>query len=552
MNPAVEEVREDDGWRTLCRRSLAASAVMSLGLAVPAAFFLGRALVERGWSPLSVAALVAGLAVLVVCGVSAFDYVRLRTTRWRLTGERLEVRSGFVERHHRSVPRERVRSVDITADPVRRVFGLAVVKVGTGEQAGGQSELSLDPLLRTDAEALRRLLLDGELSAGVSPDTSPGASLGAQDPAVARLDWSWARFAPLTVWSFVGGAILLGAGYKALGLFGLDETVEERLGPAWDWAIEHPWTAVPAVLLVNVLVGLLGAVIHFAAAWGGYRLEREPGRLRLRRGLLTTRSLTLEERRLRGVEVAEPLLLRLGGGARVKAVATGLGKTDDEENEDVAALSPPMPREHAWRVASAVAFARPEAGVTVARPDAGGASPRPGADDAFARPLADGAAPAGPRLTPHPRAARGRRIRWALSWVALVAAAVAALDLMYAWMPAWAWAAPAALLPVALLLALDAYRGLGHTLTAGHLVARSGSAVRSTLALERAGVVGWTVRGSYFQRRAGLLTLTATTAAGRGHLRVHDIGQDAGLTLAAQAVPGLLEPFVTRRADASG
>ena len=64
------------------------------------------------------------------------------------------------------------------------------------------------------------------------------------------------------------------------------------------------------------------------------------------------------------------------------------------------------------------------------------------------------------------------------------------------------------------------------------------------MALQRAGVIGWTVRQSYFQRRAGLITLTAITAAGEGAYHVHDADLGEALTFAEQAVPGLLTPFL--------
>jgi putative membrane protein len=107
-----------------------------------------------------------------------------------------------------------------------------------------------------------------------------------------------------------------------------------------------------------------------------------------------------------------------------------------------------------------------------------------------------------------------------------------------------AWAAVA--LPVAVILALDAYRSLGHGISGGYLVARSGTVRRATVALQRGGVIGWSVKQSYFQRRSGLITLRATTAAGAGAYEVYDAQESEGLTFAADAVPGVLEPFLDR------
>ncbi|MFY9808605.1 MAG: PH domain-containing protein, partial [Pseudonocardiaceae bacterium] len=110
--------------------------------------------------------------------------------------------------------------------------------------------------------------------------------------------------------------------------------------------------------------------------------------------------------------------------------------------------------------------------------------------------------------------------------------------------PVWlAWAV-LALLPVTVLLALDAYHNLGHAVTSHYLVTRHGAGVRGTVALQRSGVIGWTVSQSFFQRRAGLVTVTATTAAGNGGYSVIDVATADGLAVAQHAVAGLLGPFV--------
>ena len=72
----------------------------------------------------------------------------------------------------------------------------------------------------------------------------------------------------------------------------------------------------------------------------------------------------------------------------------------------------------------------------------------------------------------------------------------------------------------------------------------SGTLRRSTAALQRRGIIGWTVRQSVFQRRAGLVTVGATTAAGAGVYAIRDVGADAGLDAAEAAVPELLTPFL--------
>ena len=157
--------------------------------------------------------------------------------------------------------------------------------------------------------------------------------------------------------------------------------------------------------------------------------------------------------------------------------------------------------------------------------------------------LAEDPSPTSITLRRHPLVALRRRlVRATLP----VLAGSAALWLIPGLTPVPAWVpwATLGLLPVTVLLALDAYRNLGHTLTSHYLVTRHGAGVRGTVALQRSGVIGWTVSQSFFQRRAGLVTVTATTAAGSGGYPVIDVTTAEGLAVAEQAVPGLLTPFL--------
>lgn len=134
--------------------------------------------------------------------------------------------------------------------------------------------------------------------------------------------------------------------------------------------------------------------------------------------------------------------------------------------------------------------------------------------------------------------------RWPFAWT---------VPLPFGWtwsaVLTFTWPTALALVPVAVLLGWDRYRSLGHALTDRYLVARNGSTTRVTVALQRTGIIGWHLTQTFFQRRSGLLTLSAITAAGAGVYHVVDIDADDGLALADRAVPGLLRPFLTTDAD---
>jgi putative membrane protein len=494
----------DPEWQSLDRRSVAVTVLLATGVTLASAIPLAVGMLGDGRAPGFVVAAVAAALVLVGGLAAIGGLLRWRHTRYRITDDRVELRFTLIVHRLRSIPRDRVRSVDLTANPLLRMFGLVKVQVGTGQQATGSSHLVLNPVTRQRAAALRQELL----AVAAAPD-QPGPGM----QTLARLSWSWIRYAPISATTPILGATALGGVLQFSDWFGLRETI---LGEIGDRLRGMPLAATVGTLVaVGVVVGIAGSLALFVELWWGYRLVRDDGAtLRVHRGLLTTRSLSLEERRLRGVEVVEPIGARLLGAARVDAVAVGVRAKSGEDRSDPRTLLPAAPRLLAHRVAASV--------------------------------LREPVSPTwSATLRPHPVAARGRRLRWAVGSVLLVAGllALSSLVLTPVLLPS-AWLAVLVGLPIAVALGLDAYRNLGHAISGDYLVARSGAVSRRTVALRRTGVIGWTITRSPFQRRAGLLTLVATTAANKGAYQIYDIGESDGLSFADAAVPGLLTPFL--------
>lgn len=518
------------GWRRLSARMLVVHPVQEVVRAAPALLGLlvaGSSSGGKGhlWS-------LAGVALMVVLGM-----LRWFTTTYRVTDEHVQVRRGLLTRKVVTVPRDRVRTVDVTSHVLHRVLGLARVEVGTGtSDRRHEGRLKLDALTAVEAARLRVELLHRApaASTGTSTAVSTGtSSAGTTTPAtptpaaeteLARMRPEWVRFGPFTMSGLVTVGVVGGFVSRLVSEGNVDLG---RVGPVqetWRWfrALSLPVEIGTVVVVLAVFVGV-ASTLGYVLAFGNFRLTRHAeGTLHVNRGLLTTRATTIEERRLRGVEVSEPLLLRAVRGARLSAVTTGLRAAQGAQRGG-SMLLPPAPRAQAVSVARLVL---------------------PRAADASA------ASPVTTDLTAHGPAALRRRFTRAYGVHALVLAALLAL---WAWagLPSWTWITVAALLPVTTLLALDRYRSLGHALTSGHLVTRWGSLTRRRVALECDGVIGWNVTQSFFQRRSRLATLTATTAAGKQAYHVSDVDLGQALCLAAAATPGLLDPFLVdaRRPD---
>jgi putative membrane protein len=425
-----------------------------------------------------------GLALIVGYGLA-----RWFTTTYRIDAEEVQLRTGVLQRKVLSVPRNRIRSVSTDARLLHRLLGLTVLRLSTGQEAKGEAVFELDAVEAEQVPRLRAILLAGSL-ATETVDAPPGRVLARWQP-------TWLRYSPLSFTGLAMIAAAVGVVYQAgmgavlqdsrLARSGLDAA--ERFGVAATVAV-----VVVGVLLASVLLSVLRSLMTY----GNLVLRRDADVLHLEHGLLRVRQHTFDMRRLRGGTLREPLVVRLFGGARLDAVMTGVDGAGE-----ASVLLPPCPAGTAQSVLAEL----------IARPDA----------------------VAGPLRAHGPAATRRRWTRALALPAVLIVALIVAVG--FASVPVWMWPAWVVLTGCCAGLAADRSRSLGHRVADGWLVARAGSLERRRDCIAAAGIIGWTVRQTFFQRRAGVATLIAATAAGVKHYQVIDVPAELAWSIAATASP---------------
>ncbi|MDZ5076601.1 PH domain-containing protein [Nesterenkonia sp. HG001] len=474
------------------------------------------------------------LAAFGVLGAVS-DGLRWVFTRFRVTPTYVELKTGVFLRRHRSIQRDRIRSVDVEAKLRHRLARMRVVNIGAGQQASaGESALSLDALSAEDARRLQHSLLsegerptevletsvDSELSSqhrrttprdGVGHE-SPGAAPEADEPLriFARFEPSWCIYNMFTIWAYV---LALGLGWGALWLLstvGVD--LYGFVVGLLDWeSIGWVGTALIAVVVVGAL-GAVGLGINYFAENWNFELARIRSRdgtmLRTRKGLFTTREVNRDENRIRGAQISEPVLWRWMGVSDTSVLTTGL---DVWSMSEPAAILPRGPISRTREVAGQV--------------------------------LGDPENPFHAHLRPHPWRALRRRLWWAGGLTVGLGALLIWLAVSDVLPYEVIWAT-AAFGPASLLAAVIAYRALGHTITDRYVITRSGLLSRATTVLQRSSVSTIVIRESLLQRRLNLRTVSTMTAAGQGGYDTPDIERRQSLEFAVQAAPGLLDPFL--------
>ena len=422
-----------------------AHAVRALAdLAVPLLFGL-----VAGSRHSSVGGILLGLGGVVVA--AAIGIARWRATTYRVTDRALHFRSGVFSPDETVIPLDRIQAVDTVAGPIQRLFGVSGLQVQT-PGGGEKAEVVLSALSAASARELRAAL--GHADQLDQPESRR------------RLRLRGVLLTALTAPQLGVVLPILGGVFGLLqnGLMGESETFVRHVDSV------HQVVLIALGLLAAAwALSFLGSIVAFS----GFEVERTGDRLRIRRGLLQRRAVSIPSTRVDGVQIVESLLRRPFGLVTLRLEITSLGGRETAERT----LFPLLPRRE---VEPFLATFLPELAGSLTLPQ------RP------------------------PARARRRYVTRPLLSALLVSVVLVAI------VPA-AWPAAPVLIALAVAIGLDGFAAAGlHVGPDGPLVvlrARRRTA-RVTLVARRRRVQEMGVSRTILQRRAGLATVSIEVARG--------------------------------------
>jgi putative membrane protein len=248
----------------------------------------------------STSALAFGL--IGVVAALAIGIARWNATSYTISDRALHFRSGVFSPDETVVPLERIQAVDTIAGPVQRLFGVTGLHVQT-PGGGEDGDVVLSALSAGAAAHLRAAL--------GHPDHGLG---GARRRLSLRGLLAAALTAPqLTVLLPAVGAIF---GALQNGLLGPGEAEIKNINSMHEVAL-----VALALLLAAWILSFLGAVVSFS----GFEVQRVEDRLRIRRGLLQRRAVSVPVGRVDGLQIVESPLRRPFGLVTLRLEVTSLG-----------------------------------------------------------------------------------------------------------------------------------------------------------------------------------------------------------------------------------
>lgn len=248
------------------------------------------------------------------------------TFRYRVSGGRLELQSGLLNRQVRVIPPERIQNVELTRNVFHRMSGLVEVRVETA--SGTDVEGQLSALSEDEAHALMQAL---DTHRSLAPDETQEAEALVQHG--------------------IGDLLRYGLSSVQLGL------VAVTLGVLYELSLSDPLQAQEGFELLGWAGGSAALVLVVTGAWlfgsaralvrhWNFTLTQQGDRLVAREGLFTQRSVELSTRRVQAVSYREPLLRRwLGFGTL--AVDTAANREGAGGTQLAEAVIPVVPRDEA-------------------------------------------------------------------------------------------------------------------------------------------------------------------------------------------------------------
>jgi putative membrane protein len=248
-----------------------------------------------------------GIALVGIAATFAFGIARWQTTSYTITPGALHYRSGLLSPDDVVVPIDRIQAVDTIAGPVQRLFGVTGLHVQT-PGGGDDGDVVLSALSAADAAHLRAALGHAD-EAATEEDRHP----------YRRLSTRALLLTALTAPQLTVVLPVVGAAFGLLqdgNLAGSGEAEVKNINSLGDAA-----SVIIVLLLGAWVLSFLGAIVAFA----GFEVERAEGRLRLLRGLLQRRAVSVPVGRIDGVQIVESPLRRPFGLVTLRLEVTSLG-----------------------------------------------------------------------------------------------------------------------------------------------------------------------------------------------------------------------------------
>ncbi|MBD8006763.1 PH domain-containing protein [Bacillus norwichensis] len=402
----------------------------------------------------------------------------LRFTYW-IEDNELRIEQGLFVKKKRYIPFDRIQSLDLSESIIHRPMGLVKVKVETAGSGGDKAEAKLTAIRKEDAAALQKILADAKnkLQASIVEEEEARR----EEDIIYKITTRQLLFLASTS----GRAGVVISAFLAFAFQFEDFIPYEKLFNEMQELVKFGVIFISGIIAVILLIAWMLSVAIAFFKYNDFTVRKVNDELIITRGLLEKRTTTVPLHRIQALTIKESPIRQPFGYASVSLESAGGSSTDLESSSMV--LLPVVKRN---KVADIL-----ENYLT---------------DYVFKNDF---------------KPAPSRSMRRYLFVKAVIAFIIAGVLTGFFW-PYGLYGA--ILIPIALLWGFAQYKSTGWNCTGSQLTMRYRTIEQHTMLMKKNRIQSMKASVSWFQKRAGLATVSASVKSGEvaSHAEIAHLDQE--------------------------
>jgi putative membrane protein len=290
----------------------------------------------------------AGYIVLAIILLSIFhDVLKWFFEKYATDDDAFHLYSGIFTKSSRTVPYEKIQNVTKHKKLLHRLLGLSAIKFETGSQ---EQAVEFQVLRKEEADRLEQLTRQESVPTQEAAEIEEVLDeITAEAPQPKGKD-RFIHFKPTK-------KELIKASFTSLSFLIIPPLLVSFLLKAdifFDWndvrqylPLLKVWWITAIGLLILIVLSMLIGMWRVLQKYGNYELATDDNHIYIRTGLLDESSFSIRKDRVQGIEIAQPLLHRLLGLAKIKLISTGALDLR-EDTEEINSLYPYFPLKRAY------------------------------------------------------------------------------------------------------------------------------------------------------------------------------------------------------------
>ncbi|WP_240620347.1 PH domain-containing protein [Peribacillus acanthi] len=277
------------------------------------------------------------IELYIILGVGLLILIYGLISWWRFTYEltdyELRIEQGVFVRNKRYIRFERIQSVDLSEGILQQLFGLVKVKIETAGTSGLQAEAVLTAITKQEASKIETAIRDSKRSSkDLLIEEDGHEQMGEISTPLSKFQLSFKELFIMGITSGGAGVVFSGA----MAFFSqFEEYIPyEKVFKGFEKFIASGVMVITVLVLIGLIIAYIVATAGIVLKYAFFTVVKKEDELIITRGLLERRQITIPLKKIQAIRIVENLVRQPLGYATVY-LENAAGSVMDQEASKV-------------------------------------------------------------------------------------------------------------------------------------------------------------------------------------------------------------------------